>query len=79
MKVCILLNLRTLKLITLAWDCFGELEYYAAYDPDPVNTLLTMSLLKPIEYLIEYLPQLKNQIQNQVKNHTKPKGENNVT
>jgi len=65
-----LLNLRTLKLITLAWDCFAELEYYAAYDPDPVNTLLTMSLLKPIEYLIEYLPLLRNYI--------KRKGVNNV-
>ena len=62
MRFYILLNLETLKIITLAWDCFSELEYYAAYDPDPVNTLLTMSLLKPIEYLIEYLPKLQNRI-----------------
>jgi len=67
MRSYILLNLEALKVITLAWNCFAELEYYAAYDPDPVNTLITMSMFKPVEYLIEYLPHFNSLLKNQIK------------
>jgi hypothetical protein len=67
MRTYMLLNLDTLKVIAFAWDCFTELEYYAAYDPDPVNTLITMSMFKPVEYLIEYLPHINSHLTNQIK------------
>jgi len=51
----IFLNLEILKLISWAWSCVEDIEYYIAYDADVINVLLTIAMFKPVEYLIEYM------------------------
>jgi hypothetical protein len=64
MTKSLLLNLTVLKLISLAWSCMEDIEFYIAYDADVVNVGLSLAMFKPIEYLLEYIS--KRKIKNAV-------------
>jgi hypothetical protein len=53
------LDIEVLKAIALAWSCAEEIEYFIAYDSDPINVLLSIAMFKPIEIFAEYLTQRK--------------------
>ncbi|MBD2778391.1 hypothetical protein [Iningainema tapete] len=38
---------------TIAVDVLNDVEYYAIYDPDVINTATNLVIFKPLEYLVE--------------------------